>query len=155
MGVALKLPETELNKLARAGYYHDIGKITLPDQLLTRDEFSPEEIIEVQQHAITGFRILNLFDETLDLAEYVYGHHEQWDGSGYPRGLMGGQIPLISRIIAICESYERALYRGDNTTPQVEKAKEVIRNGAGSRFDPKLSKVFLEMIKVSDTSAKS
>ena len=155
MGIALKLTETEVNKLARVGYYHDIGKATLPDELLIRDEFNPEESIEVQQHAVTGYRILNLFDETLDLAEYVYGHHEQWDGSGHPRGLVGEEIPLISRIIAICESYERALYRGDNTTPQVEKAKEVIRNGAGSRFDPKLSKVFLEMIKVSDTSAKS
>ncbi len=120
MGLALKLSETEVNKLARVGYYHDIGKVTLPDELLTRDEFTPEETIEVRQHAVTGYRVLNLFDETLDLAEYVYGHHEEWDGKGHPRGLVGEEIPLISRIIAICESYERALYRGDNTTPQVE-----------------------------------
>lgn len=145
MGVALNLPENDSSKMARAGYYHDIGKVILPDKLLTRDDFTSEEIIEVQQHAITGFRILNLFDETLDLAEYVYGHHEQWDGSGHPRGLKGEQIPLVSRIIAICESYERALYRGNSTTPQVAKAREVIRKGAGIRFDPSLSEVFLKM----------
>ncbi|MFA5467614.1 MAG: HD domain-containing phosphohydrolase [Sphaerochaetaceae bacterium] len=147
MGQALNLPETELSKLARAAYYHDIGKITLPDELLKRDVFTPEEQMEVKQHAVTGFRILNLFDETLDLAEYVYGHHEQWDGSGHPRGLVGKQIPLISRIIAICESYERALYRGSQTIPNVENALTVIEEGKEKRFDPYLAEVFLTIQK--------
>jgi HD-GYP domain-containing protein (c-di-GMP phosphodiesterase class II) len=67
----------------------------------------------MQQHSAVGYRILSLLDETLDLAEYVYSHHEKWDGSGYPRGLKGEQIPLISRIIAVAETYERVLNKGD------------------------------------------
>ena len=62
---------------------------------------------------LLDIEFLNLFDDTLDLAEYVYGHHERWDGSGYPRGRIKGkeQIPLISRIITAVETYDRVLHR--------------------------------------------
>lgn len=101
----------------------------------------------MQQHSVVGYRILNLFDDTLDLAEFVYSHHERWDGTGYPKGLKGEQIPLISRIISITEAYERVLNRGD--LPMEERNKvaiEVIKEGAGKQFDPQIAELFIQII---------
>lgn len=148
MGEALHLIENEVNVLSRAGYLHDIGKIVLDESILKKEEaLSEEELEKMRQHTAVGYRILNLFDDTLDLAEYVYGHHERWDGAGYPRGLQGAQIPLISRIIAVVEVYDRV--RNNKELPEdVRKAAAVraVRAGAGTRFDPHIAKIFADMI---------
>lgn len=105
---------------------------------------NPEEI---QQYALVGYRILNLFDDTLDLAEYVYAQHERWDGAGYPRGLTGDQIPLISRIVAIARIYEHVLDRGTLPLPyRKQAALQVIDERAGSQFEPMLAKLFVNVI---------
>lgn len=151
LGQRLALTPREISTLSRAAYLHDIGKITLDNQLLNQEQFNAEELLAVQQHVVTGFRILNLFDQTLDLAEYVYSHHEHWDGSGFPRGISGEQIPLLSRLIAIAESYDRALYRErNNHTNAQEKACQVIIEGSGSRFDPYLAQVLIEFVQCED-----
>lgn len=153
-GTALHLPETEKSKLKRAGYLHDIGKIILDDSILLKDELTKDEFEIMQQHSVMGYRILNLFDDTLDLAEYIYAHHERWDGTGYPQGLKGEQIPMISRIISIAETYERALNRG--TFSQEErnlKALEAVKNGAGTRFDPEIAEIFVQMIEKNSKNA--
>lgn len=146
MGTALHLAETDISKLCRAGYLHDIGKIVLDQSILEKDSFTEEEIEKIQQHSAVGFRILSLFDDTLDLAEYIYGHHERWDGTGYPRGLKGEEIPLISRIISVTETYDRLLER--NNFPLEERtaaALEKIRSRIGTRFDPRIAKLFIEL----------
>ncbi|MDD4324296.1 MAG: HD domain-containing protein [Eubacteriales bacterium] len=108
---------------------------------------SDEELEKMQQHSAVGYRILSLLDETLDLAEYVYSHHEKWDGSGYPRGLKGEQIPLISRIIAVAETYERVLNKGDFPLRDRKKAAlDVIKKSAGTQFDPQIAVLFTQMI---------
>lgn len=147
MGTALHLAETEISKLCRAGYLHDIGKIVLDQSILAKDSFTDEELEKIQQHSAVGFRILSLFDDTLDLAEYVYGHHERWDGKGYPRGLKGEEIPLISRIISVTETYDRVFER--NHLPLEERKAEAldkIRSGMGNRFDPRIAKLFIDII---------
>jgi len=147
VGSALQLSELEINKLKRAGYMHDIGKITLDAKLLSKEELAVEEFEEIRQHSVVGYRILNLFDDTLDLAEYVYSHHESWDGSGYPRGLKGEQIPLIARIISIAETYERVLNRGNlSISESKRKAIETIKKGAGKQFDPAIAELFAQMM---------
>lgn len=94
-----------------------------------------------------GYRILSLFDDTLDLAEYVYGHHERWDGTGYPRGLKGEQIPLLSRIISVAETYDRVLNRGRHSlATRKTAALDVIKHGAGSQFDTEIAKLFIQRI---------
>ncbi len=146
-GAALQLSETKISKLYRAGYLHDLGKIVLDESILNKDSLSDEEREKMRQHSVSGYRILNLFDDTLDIAEYVYSHHERWDGSGYPRGLKGERIPLISRIIAVADTYDRVLIRGD--LPLNERklaALEVIKKGAGTQFDPQIAEVFAQMI---------
>ena len=147
VGSALHLSEPEINKLKRAGYLHDIGKIILDESILAKDTLFEEEFEKMQQHPIVGYRILNLFDDTLDLAEYVYSHHERWDGDGYPGGLKGEQIPLLSRIISIVETYERVLNRGELSMAEREKAAiEIIKEGAGKQFDPHIAELFVQMM---------
>ncbi|HHU63366.1 MAG TPA: transporter substrate-binding domain-containing protein [Clostridiales bacterium] len=156
LATALHLPETEISKLKRAAYLHDIGKIVLSEDLLVKDTLTDEEFEEMKQHSVVGYRILNLFDETLDLAEYVYGHHERWDGTGYPRGLKGEQIPMLSRIIAVTETYDRVLNRG--TLPYEKRklaALNVIKNGAGTQFDPQIAQLFAQMIEKEEASRES
>lgn len=151
VGAALHLPETEISKLNRAAYLHDIGKIVLDDNLLTKDTLSDEEMEKMQQHSAVGYRILSLFDDTLDLAEYIYGHHERWDGTGYPRGLKGEQIPLLSRIITVVETYDRVLNRGELSLDERKiAALDVIKNGSGTQFDPQITEVFVRIIEKSE-----
>jgi putative nucleotidyltransferase with HDIG domain len=154
IGAALGLPENEISKLRRAGYLHDIGKIIMDESSLVKDVLSEHEKEKVRQHPAVGFRILNLFDDTLDLAEYVYGHHEKRDGSGYPRGLAGEQIPLGSRIISVVEICERMLRRGDLPPEERQRrAIEEIREGAGTRYDPKIAELFVRIIERKDGEA--
>ncbi|MCK9286099.1 MAG: diguanylate cyclase [Sphaerochaetaceae bacterium] len=147
LGMALQLRETEVATLKRAGYLHDIGKITLDEKLLEKSSLTDEEYERMHMHSVAGFRILNLFDHTLDLAEYIYSHHERWDGTGYPRKLRGNQIPKIARILSIVETYERVLNRGTRSYDERKhEALTVIKEGAGTQFDPHFAKVFIELI---------
>lgn len=147
LGVEMDLSEEELNRLQRAAYVHDIGKITLDRDLLDKKQLSAEEHELFKRHPAVGYRILNLYDGTLDLADAVYSHHERWDGNGYPRGLHGEQIPLVARIIAVVETYERVLSRGDLSEPERRRsALQVIIDHAGTQFDPHVAKIFVHMM---------
>ncbi|MDX9940331.1 MAG: diguanylate cyclase [Sphaerochaetaceae bacterium] len=146
-GSALGLPEDVIRTLARCAYLHDIGKITLDPSLLSDRPLTAEEMELMRQHSVAGFRILNLFDDTLDVAEYVYSHHERWDGGGYPRGLQEEEIPYISRILAIVEAYERMINRTDlPLDARKPRAIDEIRKGAGTQFDPQLACAFITMM---------
>lgn len=147
LGRRMGLPETEVLKLMRAGFLHDIGKVVLDESILEKYPLSDDEYGRMRGHSVAGYRILNLFDDTLDLAEYVYCHHERWDGTGYPRGLKGNQIPLLSRMLYVVETYERILARID--LPEAEgmsfALKEII-GGANTQFDPKVARFFVNMM---------
>ncbi|MCE5197068.1 MAG: diguanylate cyclase [Negativicutes bacterium] len=147
IGSAMDLPDTEIKRLKQAGFLHDIGKIVLEEHLLSKADLSEEELEKMQQHPVIGYRILNLFDTTLDLSEGVYSHHERWDGKGYPKGLKGREIPLLSRIISIGETYERVLSSEENpNSAGREKAIQVIIDGAGKQFDPQIVDLFVQMM---------
>ncbi|NLB42326.1 MAG: HD domain-containing protein, partial [Clostridiales bacterium] len=93
-----------------------MGKIVLDKDLLNKaGMLSEKESEEMKRHPLIGYRILNLFNETLDIAETVFTHHERWDGKGYPKGLEGNEIPLTARIIAVAEAYDSMCnMQGDN-----------------------------------------
>lgn len=146
IGVALKLSEAEISKLKRAGYLHDIGKIIIDDSVLLKEPFVEQEQ-NMRPHTVAGYRILNLFDDTLDLAEYVYSHHERWDGAGYPRGLKGEQIPYISRIISIAECYNRWANVGEGSNKEKRDVLEIIKTLGGTRFDPDIAAKFIDMMR--------
>jgi diguanylate cyclase (GGDEF)-like protein/PAS domain S-box-containing protein len=152
LGKALGFSEVEIRKLKHVGYFHDIGKIALDPKLLNKStDLTSGEWNEIRTHPSIGYRILNYFDETMDLSEIVLYHHECWDGSGYPKGLKGEEIPLLARILSVAEVYERKL--NDAESPEQnhkEEAIQMIRENAGKHFDPKIAALFARMMKSTD-----
>ncbi|MDD3093891.1 MAG: diguanylate cyclase [Clostridia bacterium] len=143
---AMNLSETEVRKIEMAGYLHDIGKIVLNNDILKKDIYSDEEREEFHLHPVHGYRILNLFDDTLDIAEGVYSHHEKWNGKGYPKGLKGSEIPLIARIIAVAEAYD-ALINSKTVKPISKKqALDNIKSMAGVMLDPNIVNLFVDIM---------
>jgi diguanylate cyclase (GGDEF)-like protein/PAS domain S-box-containing protein/putative nucleotidyltransferase with HDIG domain len=134
IGIMLGFGKEETNRLYRAGLLHDIGKVVLDPETdcSCLDELSRQEIY---QHTVVGFRILKNFDETTDLADSILYHHERWDGNGFPKGLSGNRIPLESRILRFCESYELLTETFGDDRTSIAKALE---NLSGTVLDPDL-----------------
>lgn len=104
---ALDLKEEEISQVKMAARLHDIGKIAIaPDLLGKKESLSDEEISLIKSHPETSYHILREVDEYSSLADVVLYHHERWDGTGYPKGLKGEEIPLWARIIAVADAYE-------------------------------------------------
>jgi len=130
---------------------HDVGKIAVKDEILNKpDKLTPEEFDSIKSHTIFGEKVIErLKEKTMDsdFLEYArifaISHHEKWDGSGYPHGLTGEEIPLLGRMMAIGDVYDALVeprpYKGE--LPH-EKAMEIILDGKGGHFDPVLADVF-------------
>lgn len=148
IGEVMQLNPVEIRILKDAGYLHDIGKIVLDIETLNKnyDDLSEQEHKKVKQHSVVGYRILNSFDETLDLAESVLAHHENWDGSGFPKGLEGNDIPRLSRIIAVAENYDSLTNNKCEKKISKENALNEIKNQSGVKFDPEIVDIFIEMM---------
>jgi HD-GYP domain-containing protein (c-di-GMP phosphodiesterase class II) len=147
IGTKMGLTQDECKRLKEAGYYHDIGKITLDEQLILNDDTPMDyENEEVKNHVIMGYRILNAFDETTDLAEITLMHHEKWDGTGYPKGLSHDEIPLFSRIIAVSEAYDELTNKYNNLKLDQEEALRTIKKESGFAYDPVIVKVLEEIL---------
>lgn len=156
LGREIGLSEVEIRRVRDAGYLHDIGKVVLDPKLLNKNYvMTEEEWSEIKKHPIVGFRILNAFDNTVDLAEPILAHQEHWDGSGYPKGLKGEEIPLPARIIAMAEGYERLLHDSDNREAfTLAAAVAHIRSLAGSQYDPELAEVFARMVETAEEAGR-
>ena len=100
----------------------------------------------MQQHTVVGYRILNLFDETIDLAEGVLSHHEHWDGTGYPKGTRGEEIPLSGRIIAVAEAYDAMTNDYYDRSKTHQEAIEEIKRLSGVRFDISVVDEFIRAV---------
>jgi putative nucleotidyltransferase with HDIG domain len=107
MGEVLSFDLKQLDRLRNAGLLHDIGKMADDQQIVRKpSHLTPEEKLELRRHSELGYRILSLNNEFSPIAEYILLHHEHWDGSGYPKGIFGKDIPLIARIIALTNTYD-------------------------------------------------
>ncbi len=148
MGIHLGFKEDEIKELEKVGLLHDIGKIAISEAVLNKPgSLNQEEWEEIKKHPEIGYRILSTLNEMTRIAEYTLAHHERYDGKGYPRGLKGDKIPLVSRIIAIADSYDAMACERPYKRALLEDeiVAEFIRN-AGTQFDPELTKVFVEKI---------
>ena len=157
MGKKLNMSEDEIKRLHDAGYLHDIGKVVLDSKLLANqfNHLSTMEWNEIKRHPVVGYRILNSFDDTLDIAQIVLAHQERWDGTGYPKGLKGDEIPLAARIIALVESYERKRGGAENKySMSKEDALETIIKGRGRHFDPQLTDLFVSMMESKESDSE-
>jgi len=148
VGKALELSDVQLNELELLSTLHDIGKMSINDNILNKSEkLTDEEWTEIKKHPEVGYRIANVSPELVPIADFILYHHERWDGKGYPQGLKGESIPLLSRIIAVVDSYDAMTqdrpYR--KAMPTAAAIEEIAKN-AGTQFDPDIAKVFIEKI---------
>jgi HD-GYP domain-containing protein (c-di-GMP phosphodiesterase class II) len=151
LGRVLQLPGYQIDELALLALLHDIGKVVIPPQILAKPErLSPEEWETVKRHPQNGYRIATSSSEILLIAEAILTHHEHWDGSGYPRGLKGEEIPILARILAIVDAYDVMTEgRPYQSAISHQAALTELQRCAGSQFDPGLVQVFCQMAETS------
>ena len=140
--------------LKRAAPMHDIGKIVVPDAILKKpDRLTPEEFVQMKRHASEGGRIVHEILDGYEDPEYIQitaniamHHHEKWDGSGYPDGLKGEEIPLCARIMAIADVFDALVSPRIYKSPMsYEEAYQIIEEGIGVHFDPIIAREFLNI----------
>ncbi|MHB8131300.1 MAG: diguanylate cyclase [Mobilitalea sp.] len=147
IGRAMDLTDVEIKRLKEAGFLHDIGKIVLDESIIKNKEtITEKQKKELKQHSVVGYRILNSFDDTMDLAESVLAHHESWDGSGYPKGLKGEEIPKSARIIAVAESFDDMTNRFNLNIRNEADALQEIKKLSGIKFDPMIVNIFIDLM---------
>lgn len=145
LGRTLGLGESALQQLRIAGLLHDIGKIGVPDSILNKPgALSDEERAVMRRHPTVGREILGRVASLQDILPIVYHHHERMDGEGYPDGLSGAHIPLLSRIVSVVDGFEamvsdRAYREGMDMT----RALDTLRSGAGSQWDERLVEAWI------------
>ena len=146
IGQELGLSEVEINKLKMSGFFHDIGKIAINEEILNKKIVDKDDWKEYRRHSEIGYSILSSANKYVGIAEEVLYHHEYYNGEGYPEGLKGEEIPLNSRIIAIANHYD-ALLKGRFYKEAIEAAEaiEVIKKEAGKKFDPNIVEAFLKV----------
>jgi response regulator RpfG family c-di-GMP phosphodiesterase len=145
---AIGLSEDERHALELAAWMHDVGKIGVPDQLLSKSTaLTAEEYEVVKLHPVKGGEIVGQIEELAPVADAIRHHHEQLDGHGYPDGLQGEAIPLASRIILIADAYDAMTTgRSYRSNPGQARALQELRSQAGKQFDPGLVEVFVNKI---------
>lgn len=126
---------------------HDIGKVSVPEHILNKaSRLTDDEMEVIKQHTTAGARVLEGITHLHQAMPYVLYHHEKWDGTGYPEGLAGENIPLEGRLLAVVDVFdaltsERPYRKG----MPIQEALEIIRKDAGTHFDPRMAEVFIEI----------
>jgi diguanylate cyclase (GGDEF)-like protein/putative nucleotidyltransferase with HDIG domain len=145
---AVGLSPDDVSKLSTAALLHDIGKISIPDGVLNKKgKLNREDWEAIKAHPKLGANIVSNIPNLAPCASSILHHHERWDGSGYPEGLKGEEIPLGARILAIADSFEAMTSaRPYRSAWSLEEVVKELRQGAGTQFDPKLAEVFVGII---------
>jgi putative two-component system response regulator len=144
---AMGLDRKQRRLLSLAAQLHDIGKVAVPDAILHKPgALTPEEYDIVRQHPGTGERILAPVVRSRTVLAAIRGHHERLDGSGYPDGLRGNQIPLLARLITIPDCFDAlTTSRAYRAALPIEEALRILRDGSGTHFEPEFLRAFLQL----------
>lgn len=148
IGKYFNLPMDEFGKIELAGLLHDIGMIGVPEDILGKTErLSPEDFEKIKKHVEHGVRILEDIKQLKEVVEVIKYHHEKFDGTGYPCGLKGDEIPLNAQIIAIADAYDsltstRSYRKGISQ----ERAIQMLEQKIGTQFAPKVVEAFKAII---------
>ena len=147
LALALGLDQDVLSTLRSAGRLHDIGNIGICDSILGKpSRLTRQEMRYIQSHSVKGERILQSLGFLDRIRRVVRHHHERWDGSGYPDGLKGEEIPFISRILLLADSWDAITSgRPYRAARPLTEALEELKRGAGKQFDPTMLNVFVQM----------
>lgn len=150
-GEAVNLTPFDQDRLALLVALQDIGSITLPEEILNKTSpLTDEEWSLFCKHPENGYRIARSIDELAGIAELILTHHENWDGSGFPQGLKGEEIPFLSRLSAIITTYDEMTRKNKFNQEEVyskTKALKKLKSYAGKQFDPKLVNLFIDRMK--------
>lgn len=152
---ATVLDDHTIAMLFKSAPLHDIGKVGIPDRILLKPgRYEPEEFAIMQRHPLLGLQAIEHAEQSLGTSvdflrvakEIAYGHHEKWDGSGYPQGLVGEAIPLSARLMAVADVYDALISRRvyKEGMPH-QQAAEIIAQGRGSHFDPDVVDAFFQI----------
>jgi len=142
------LPKNKIDEVYFGGILHDIGKIGIEDEILNKKgKLTPEEYDKIKQHTVIGYEIIlqaGMFNELLPA---IRSHHERIDGRGYPDGLVGDEIPLMAKILAVSDAFDAMVAdRPYRKGLPVEEALQEIKRGAGTQFDPVLARHFIGIV---------
>jgi len=146
--LGMKLDQKARDKMGAALRLHDLGKMFIPDEILLKPaKLTDEEYTIMKTHAARGAAILDRIDEFKDVARAVRYHHEKYDGSGYPEGIKGEEIPIGARIISVVDAFhamvsDRCYHKGI----PLEDALDELRRCAGGHFDPKVVEAFIRCL---------
>lgn len=145
LALAAGIDETTAQRIYLSGLVHDVGKIGVPEAVLSKaGRLTQQEFESIKQHPVIGPGILRGIHQMKDLIPGVMHHHERWDGGGYPHGLAGEEIPLFGRVIGLADAFDamssNRIYRQALDHPRVLQE---IRDHLGTQFDPRLAEVFL------------
>lgn len=149
LGKIMGLSEGQLNELRIAALLHDIGKIKIPNEVLNKKgHLTNEEMDIMKKHVIYGAEMVQNIGYDGYIINAVLSHHERPDGKGYPEGLCSEDIPLLSKIIAVADSYDamtsRRIYR-ENVLSK-EEALQELKDNSGKQFDPEVIRIFIENV---------
>lgn len=149
IAVSMGMKPSDIYEIKMAGKYHDIGKIAINTDILSKKEpLSESEKLELKRHPELSFNILNSVQELGPVADIALYHHERWDGKGYPAGLKVEEIPIQSRIVAVANVYEAITGKNRQYSKPLnkEEAAKELEKGAGSQFDPNIVGIFLKKV---------
>jgi putative nucleotidyltransferase with HDIG domain len=147
MGKALGCASEELDVLNFAGHLHDIGKIGIRDDILLKPgKLTDEEFKKIKEHPVIGANIMAQLGLWERERQIIRGHHERFDGTGYPDGLKGEDIPFLARIMSVADVYDAiSSDRAYRKKMEESQVLEIIQGGSGTQFDPHIIKIFLEL----------
>lgn len=148
LGKAMNMPLSDLDDIALLCMLHDVGKIGIPDAVLIKPGPPTSSQSDLTRtHSEIGARIVMDNADLADVAEAILSHHERWDGTGYPRGLAGEDIPLAARMLSIVDAFDAMTSeRPYRKAMGPEEALREIRMCAGSQFDPTLAEAFVKLV---------
>lgn len=148
---ALGLSAKEIETIRLGAALHDVGKIVVPDEILKKpDKLTPDEFAVIKQHCYSGDQICKRVSFLQAVYPIVYHHHERYDGRGYPDGIAADRVPLGARIVAVADAYDAMTSdRPYRKAMSREEAEAILRDGAGSQWDPQIVEAFLEAVRPS------
>lgn len=145
---ALQASGQRLDAIRAGGPLHDVGKLGVPTEVLQKPgPLAPEEFDQIRTHPVIGAHMLAEVEDAQGGLDCVLYHHERWDGSGYPYGLLAGAIPLEARIVAVADAYDAMTFdRPYRQALTQEQAIAEVERCAGSQFDPQIAEVLLAIV---------
>ena len=148
LGKKMNVGDEKLNQLNLLATLHDIGKMSIDKHILNKkSKLTESEWFEIKKHPEAGYRIAMSSPELMQIADLILSHHERWDGNGYPQGLKGEAIPLLSRIVAVVDAFDAITSDRPYSKARTKEAaiEEIIKN-SGTQFDPAVVEAFLRIV---------